>query len=427
MSVKKISSSVAMLLAGGQGSRLSILSQRRAKPAVPFGGIYRIIDFTISNAMNSNIPYLGVLTQYKPYSLMDHIGNGSAWGYVGRKRVAKILPPYTGEDDSDWYLGTADAVYQNISFINRFNSEVVVILSGDHVYKMDYSAMIDFHLEHNADLTIAMQEVPWEDVSRFGVARTDSDSRIIAFQEKPKINPISNKASLGIYAFNAKKLIERLVEDAENPNSSHDFGKDVIPGMIKRDKVFCYLFDGYWRDVGTIKSYWDANMESLKPDSGLSLDSWNVRTNAKLDNLKCMSPCYIGDSTDIRNSLISRGCEINGTVINSIISPGVEIQKGAHVEGCIILDECIIKEGVHIKESILDKNCIIGAGCNIGSGDNIENLKFPHLLDSGITVIGKSAVLPDGIEVGKNCLIFPEVKPENFSEKIIKSGTTIFT
>ena len=421
------SKTVAMLLAGGQGSRLSILSQRRAKPAVPFGGIYRIIDFTISNVMHADIPYLGILTQYKPYSLMDHIGSGSAWGFTGRKRIAKILPPYTGEEDFDWYAGTADAVYQNISFINRFESDNVLILSGDHVYKMDYERLISFHVEKNADLTIAMQEVPWEDVSRFGVAKTDSDSRIVDFQEKPKENPISNKASLGIYVFNTKKIVERLREDVDDPDSTHDFGRDLIPSMIKRDNVYCYLFRGYWRDVGTIRSYWDANMEILNPDSGFDLNAWDIRTNPKATNLKCLSPNRISDSAEISNSLISRGCYINGAVKNSIISPGVEIRRGAVVEGCIILNESVIGEGAYLKDTILDKNCVIGKNCKIGIGENVKNERFPHLLDTGINVIGKSAIIPDEIEIGKNCLVFPEAKRESFGEKIIPSGTTIFS
>lgn len=417
---------VAMLLAGGQGSRLSILSQRRAKPAVPFGGIYRIIDFTLSNVMHAKIPYLGILTQYKPYSLMDHIGTGAAWGYVGRRRTAKVLPPYTGEDDYDWYLGTADAIYQNTGFIERFNSDVTLVLSGDHIYKMDYAAMIKYHIEHDADLTIAMQQVPWEDVSRFGIAKTDSSGRIIDFQEKPKKDPISNIASLGIYAFKTSKLIERLKEDAENKDSSHDFGKDVIPDMMKRDKVFCYLFDGYWRDVGTIKSYWDSNMEALIPGSGLNLQDWNVRTNPTITNMQFITANYIGDSAEISNSLISRGCEINGVVKNSILSTGVKVMKGAHIEGCIVMDECVIGEGCKISESILDKNCNIGNNCIIGYGDNIKNEKFPHLLDSGITVLGKNVSMPDGIQIGKNCLIYPDSESINFSSKIFPSGTTIF-
>ncbi len=427
--MKKINDAqiVAMLLAGGQGSRLSILSQRRAKPAVPFASNYRIIDFTISNVMHSNIPYLGILTQYKPSSLMDHIGSGNAWGFVGRKRIAKVLPPYTGEEDSDWYMGTADAVYQNVSFLNKYESDVVVILSGDHIYRMDYSEMIKFHLENDADLTIAMQEVPWEDVSRFGVAQTDENQRIIAFQEKPKTNPISNKASLGIYAFKTKKLIERLIEDAENENSSHDFGKDVIPGMLNRDKLYCHLFSGYWRDVGTIKSYWDSNMEALQSDSGLDLEAWNVRTNPKMDNLKCMSGNIIGDAAEISNSLIARGCEIDGTVKNSIISPGVDIARGAVVEGCIIMDECKICEGAYLKEVILDKDVIVGRKTRIGFGEVKKNERFPHLLDSGITVVGKNAFIPDDIEIGRNCLIFPDAAKEDFSDSVINSGSTIFT
>jgi glucose-1-phosphate adenylyltransferase len=272
---------VAMILAGGEGSRLSVLSEKRAKPAVPFGGIYRIIDFTMSNVMHSEVPVVGICTQYKPYSLADHVSTGEAWGFARRGRMARVLPPYKGEVDSDWYAGTADAIYQNLEFLARFHPNLVLVLSGDHVYRMDYRPMIVFHLECKAALTIACQEVPLEEVSRFGIAETDARSRIIGFQEKPKESPRSNLANLGIYVFDTAILADRLRADAHDKKSTHDFGRDVIPSMIASDPCYAYPFSGYWRDVGTYHSYWQAHMDLLDPRSGLEINRWEVCTAAK--------------------------------------------------------------------------------------------------------------------------------------------------
>lgn len=416
---------IAMILAGGQGSRLSILADHRAKPAVPFGGIYRIIDFTMSNVMHAKIPVVGVLTQYKPYSLMDHISTGEAWGYIGRKHHAKILPPYIGEADSDWYAGTADAIYQNLNFMDRFDPEMVFVLSGDHIYKMDYNELLAFHKSKNADLTIAMQEVPWEDVHRFGIAVTDSDQRIVDFVEKSKTAP-SNLASLGIYLFNRSFLERVLNEDAEDKNSQHDFGKNVIPNNIKKARVFAYIFKGYWRDVGTIDAYWNTHQEALNPaSSGLDLEKWNIRTNMLLENLANLQPLKAAAHARIHNSIIAPGCLIEGEVSDSILSSGVRVMPGAKIEKSIILHNVVVGEKSHVNYSILDKDTRIGNNCRIGEGDSIANKEAPHILSCGITVFGKYAKLPDGCTVGKNCLIYPVVEDGDYSGQRIESGETI--
>lgn len=417
---------VAMLLAGGQGSRLSILSQHRAKPAVPFGGCYRIIDFTLSNVMHAGIPYIGILTQYKPYSLMEHFGNGEWWGFTGRGRAGRILPPATGEEDSDWYAGTADAVWQNRSFLARFHPELVLVLSGDHIYHMDYAAMIDFHRQRGADLTIAMQRVPWEETSRFGVAATDADGRVVGFQEKPKTNPFSNLASLGIYVFSTDVLLRRLAEDAENAQSQHDFGMNVIPAMLERDRVYAYEFEGYWQDVGTIQSYWDANMESLDPGSGLDLLAWDLRTNYYEPRSENELPARFGLHARVSNSYVARGCEVEGTVEHSILFPGVKVERGAIVRDSIVMNNSRVEAGCCIDRAILDKNVVIGPHSIVGTGDGATpNQQWPQLLNTGLVVIGKNARIPPESEVGRNVLVFPDVATEDFPSSRIPSGSTV--
>lgn len=416
---------LAMLLAGGQGSRLSILSQRRAKPAVPFGGAYRIIDFTLSNVMHAEIPYVGILTQYKPYSLMEHIGSGEWWGFMGRGRMARVLPPYTGEDDSDWYAGTADAIWQNRNFVARFDPDVVFVLSGDHIYNMNLREMLQLHSERRADVTIAMQAVPWEDTSRFGLAELAEDGRVLRFQEKPKSNPISNLASLGIYVFETDVLLKRLQDDAADEDSFHDFGKNIIPAMLAQDRVFGYVFDGYWRDVGTIQSFWDANMEALSPESSLDFFRWDVRSNYFDPRLHNEVPARLGSGCKVQSSYIPRGCIIEGEVVDSVLFPGVQIGKGARVQGSILMNNTTIGEGSVVERAILDKNCLIGRDCAVGVGENLKNIKHPDLLDTGITVLGKGVELPRSTKVGRNVLVFPEVRPEDLTTNDIKSGETV--
>ncbi len=415
---------IAMILAGGQGSRLSILAEHRAKPAVPFGGIYRIIDFTMSNVMHSRIPVVGILTQYKPASLMDHISTGQPWGFIGRKHHARILPPYTGEADSDWYGGTADAVYQNLNFIERYDPELVLVLSGDHIYNMDYKELIAFHRARKADLTIAMQEVPIEEAHRFGVAKLDGDMRMIDFVEKSKTPP-SNIASLGIYVFDRKFLDRVLREDAADKTSSHDFGKNVIPNNMKKARVYCHIFKGYWRDVGTLDSYWTTHQEILDPASDLKLDSWNVRTNLDLEDLRNMLPMKVSRGARVINSIISPGCVVEGEVVDSILAPGVRVHPGAKIIKSILLNNVEVGEGSEMEYAILDKQTKIGRNCRIGFGESVPNIEAPQMLSSGLTVFGKKSMLPDRCFVGKNCIIHPMVQPSDYPGETIEAGGTI--
>ncbi|HEX9652764.1 MAG TPA: sugar phosphate nucleotidyltransferase, partial [bacterium] len=344
-------SNLVMLLAGGVGSRLSILGHMRAKPAVPFGGMYRIIDFTLSNIMNSGLDFVGVLTQYKPLSLMEHIGTGMPWDFIGRSRGTKILPPRTGQKESDWYKGTADAVRQNIDFIENRHADRILILSGDHIYKMDYSNLIQFHDNKKADLTIGMMPVPWEDTIHFGIGITDDDNRIIAWEEKPA-KARNNLASMGIYVFSGDYLLSLLRSHKE-----HDFGKDIIPAALEKDRVFAYPFAGYWRDVGTLKAYWDANMDLLDPEvSGLNLATWGLRTNVEEDGrISDRPPTQFLSKSSVTNSVISPGCVIEGKVVNSILSPGVYVAQGAKVLDSVVMHDSRILAGAEVTKCILDK------------------------------------------------------------------------
>ncbi len=417
---------VAMLLAGGQGSRLNILASHRAKPAVPFAGIYRIIDITLSNIMNSYIDNVGILTQYKPSSLIDHIQTGESWGLYGKNRSAIILPPYTGDSDSSWYAGTADAIYQNLSFINKFeNMTRVLILSGDHIYKMDYSKLIEFHKSKDADVTVVSMEVPIEEASRFGTIIVDKSDRIIEFEEKPK-NPRSNLVSLGIYVFNKEVLIKELKKDSVKENSHHDFGKDILPGNLDK-KMYIYRFDDYWKDVGTIDAYWETSMDLLSENNKMHLDDWKITTNFNCLIVADRNPAYVSSEGNVKNSLISEGCKIDGEIENSILSPGVRVKKGAKIKDSIVFHDTTIDEGAKIDRCIIDKNVHVGKSCVIGCGDfpGVKNEVYPTHLFSGITVIGKSAEIPDGISIGRNCIIASEVKKHTFASKGYPDGKFI--
>ena len=403
---------LALILAGGKGSRLDLLSNKRSKPAMPFGGKFRIIDFTLSNCSQSNIYDIGILTQYLPLSLNSHIGSGKAWDLDRRDSSITLLQPH-----NYWYLGTADAVRKNISFIDQRNPNLVLILSGDHIYKMDYRKMIDQHIKTGAKLTIATKVVPYEDVSRFGIMEVNHELEITAFKEKPKTST-SNLASMGIYLFDVSLLKQVLVE---LPQDDLDFGHHIIPHIIQTtsNSVFAYKFEDYWQDVGTYDSYLETNLSlnSNTIDLDLYDPTWKVYTKSE-----DLPPVKVGADATIKNSLISNGCVIEGTVINSVLSPGVRVGKHTVIKDSVILNHVIISDYVTINKAIIDKKVVIGRHTIIGDGDNIPNIEKPDLLTSGITVIEKSAVIPSDTKIGKNCRIF---KSAIFTGKDIPSGSTL--
>ena len=379
-----------MLLAGGQGSRLYTLTENTAKPAVPFGGKYRIIDFTLSNCVNSGIDTVGVLTQYQPLVLNEYIGNGQPWDLDRIHGGVMVLPPYQGSKKADWYRGTANAIYQNINFIERYDPDYVLVLSGDHIYKMDYSKMLDFHKANNADCTIAVINVPLEEASRFGIMNADENNRIFEFEEKPP-RPKSTKASMGIYIFDRKKLVSYLTADEENPDSSNDFGKNIIPAMLNAgEKMYAYPFEGYWKDVGTIQSLWEANMDILGNDPELDLfdKSWRIFSRTKAN-----PPQFIGDGAVVTNSVISEGCEIYGHVENSILFEGVRVEKGASIHDSIIMDGVTVQDDACVEYSIIDSNAVIQSGVKLG--ETRDKAKGITLIGNGVS-IAKEHIIPAG-------------------------------
>ncbi|MGQ9535099.1 MAG: glucose-1-phosphate adenylyltransferase family protein [bacterium] len=413
---------IAMLLAGGVGSRLSILARLRAKPAIPFAGIFRIIDFTMSNIANSNIDVIGVLTQYKPLSLMEHIDNGRPWDLFGKTRLVEILPPKTGEEISDWYRGTSDAVYQNLGFIDDFSPEMVLIVSGDHIYYMNYKELMVYHKNKKADVSIGLIRVPMAQAHHFGIAEIDTTGRIVDWIEKPK-KPRSNLASMGIYIFNTNILKMALKETAQK--GGVDFAKDVIPLLLrKKRRIFGFEFNGYWRDVGTIDAYWNCNMDLLRKSSGLKIEDWNIRTNLFVrGEIGTKPPARISNNGNVVNALISSGCVIDGTVENSIISPGVIVEKNARIIDSIIFHNTVVKENSILAKVIIDKNVQIGAEARIGFGDNKQNKILGMNLATGITVIGKNTIIPDKMLIGKNCIISSDLNLRRYRTKKIKSGS----
>jgi glucose-1-phosphate adenylyltransferase len=412
---------VVMILAGGQGERLSILSRHRAKPAVPFGGKYRIIDFSLSNCVNSELYTVGVLTQYRPHSLNDHIGIGRPWDLDRQNSGVRLLQPYLGRARSNWYRGTADAIYHNLFFIERRQFRDVLILSGDHIYAMDYRPMINFHRESGADVTVAVQPVPWEQAPRFGVLATAPDSRVVEFQEKPA-EPRSNLASMGIYIFRKEALIRALRGDNVD-GSMVDFGKDVLPYMIARGGVYAYAFDDYWQDVGTIQSYWDANMDLLLDPPPLNLDNpdWRIHTRSEE-----RPPAKLLTGARVEGSLVSHGCRIQGTVEHSILSPGVIVHEGAIVRDSVIMTDSVIESGAIVDRCIVDKEVLIGAGARLGVGGvDVPNLLEPERLNTGITLVGRSARVPAHVTIGRNVLIAPNVLERHFLSRDIPSGDAV--
>lgn len=386
---------VAMILAGGQGSRLGVLTRKLAKPAVPYGGKYRIIDFPLSNCANSGIKAVGVLTQYQPLVLNEYVGNGQPWDLDGTYDGVTCLSPYQQMDGAHWYSGTANAIYRNINFIERYNPEYVVVLSGDHIYKMDYSDMIKFHKKNKADCTIAVIDVPLEEASRFGILNTNPDNSIYEFEEKPK-NPKSTNASMGIYVFSWEKLRKYLELDEANPNSSNDFGKDVLPAMLNGgERMFAYPFAGYWKDVGTIDSLWEANMDLLDPNTTLDLSDEKEKIFSRNPS---MSPQYIGENANIQNSLVSDGCDIDGNVEFSVLFPGVTVGTGATVTDSILMPGVIVEDGAIVEYAIVSENAIIKKNAHIGARPETYKDKDKW----GIAVVG------DGITVGEGCTVEPQ-------------------
>lgn len=393
---------VAMLLAGGQGSRLYALTQDMAKPAVPYGGKYRIIDFPLSNCVNSGIDTVGVLTQYQPMVLNEYIGNGQPWGLDRAHGGVHVLPPYETAAGKSWYSGTANAIYQNIGFIDRYNPEYVVILSGDHIYKMDYSKMVDFHKEKNADATIAVLEVPWEEAPRFGIMTADENGIITEFAEKPK-EPKSNLASMGIYVFSWSKLRKYLIDNENDETATKDFGKNIIPSMLEnKEKMVAYHFDGYWKDVGTIDSLWEANMDVLDPNVPLDLldNNWKIYSRNPV-----MPPHYAGPQSRIENSMIAEGCEINGMVDFSVLFAGVTVEEGAIVRDSIIMPGSVIKKGAVIEYAIIGEEVTVGEGAHIGERPELVEDKSQW----GVAVVGHHVNVSDKAVAAPKAMISKDI------------------
>lgn len=394
---------IAMLLAGGQGSRLYALTQSTAKPAVYFGGKYRIIDFPLSNCVNSGIDTVGVLTQYQPLELNEYLGNGQPWDLDRLYGGVHVLPPYQKATGSDWYKGTANAIYQNIKFIERYDPQYVLILSGDHIYKMDYEKMLEQHKEKGADITIAVLDVPKEEASRFGIMTCDEEGRIVKFTEKPK-NPDSTLASMGIYIFTWDKLRKYLIEDEANPESENDFGKNIITSMLAdQQKLYAYRFEGYWKDVGTIDSLWESNMDLLDPNVPFDVwdNSWKIYSRTHN-----VPPQYVGPQAVVENSMVSEGCVVDGYVDFSVLFQSVVIEEGATVRDSIVLPGSVIKKGANIQYAIIGENCVVEEGATVGQRpENMENMD-----DWGIAVLGNGVTVGAKLSVPPKGMIYEDVK-----------------
>ncbi len=412
---------IAMLLAGGQGSRLGILTNKKAKPAVAFGGKYRIIDFPMSNCINSGVDTVGLLTQYEPLQLNRHIGIGVPWDLDRKNGGVTILAPRVKGATGEWYSGTANAIFQNMEYIDEYNPEYVLILGGDHIYKMDYSKMLDFHKANKCDATIAVLEVPFDEACRFGIMNTREDDSIYEFEEKPK-QPKNNLASMGIYIFTWDKLREALIE-SDKLHDDSDFGMHIIPMMLNQGRtLFAYRFTDYWRDVGTIESYWAANMELIAtiPDFNLYDDFWKIYTHADHQ-----PPQFTGPNAFVSTSLLAEGAEIYGTVKNSVLGPRVLVEEGAYIENSIIMANCVIGKNSVLKRCIMDENSSVGENVVIGEGDDTPNIDKPKVYDTGITVIGEHSSVPNNVRIGKNCVISGLTLPENYPNNALESGHSV--
>ncbi len=411
---------IAMLLAGGQGSRLGVLTSKVAKPAVAFGGKYRIIDFPLSNCINSGVDTVGVLTQYQPLRLNTHIGIGIPWDLDKNIGGVSVLPPYEKSSNTDWYTGTANAIYQNLNYMELYNPEYVLILSGDHIYKMDYQVMLEFHKASNADVSIAVMPVPMEEASRFGVVVTDDKNQITEFQEKPE-HPKSNLASMGIYIFSFKALKEALITLKDQSNC--DFGKHIIPYCHEKgEKLVAYEYNGYWKDVGTLGSYWQANMELIDiiPEFNLYEEFWKIYTHNDF-----LPPQYVADDAVIDRCIIGDGSEIYGEVYNSVIGVGVTIEKGAVVRDSIIMRDVTVGEGTVMNRAIVAENTRIGRNVEIGVGEDVPNKVKPNVYSFGLVTVGENSVIPDNVRIGKNTAISGETAAEDYPDGLLDSGETL--
>ena len=411
---------IAMLLAGGQGSRLGVLTAKVAKPAVAFGGKYRIIDFPLSNCINSGIDTVGVLTQYQPLRLNSHIGIGIPWDLDRNVGGVTVLPPYEKSTSSEWYTGTANAIYQNLEYMEQYHPEYVLILSGDHIYKMDYKIMLDYHKANNADITIAAMPVPIEEASRFGIVVTDEDNRITEFEEKPA-EPKSNLASMGIYIFKWSVLKEALIKLKDR--NKCDFGKHVIPYCFNNNKrIFAYEYNSYWKDVGTLSSYWEANMELIDiiPVFNLYEEFWKIYTRTDT-----IPPQYVADNTFIEKSIVGDGTEVYGRIYNSVIGSGVTIEEGAVVRDSIIMNNSVIGKNTIVNKSIIAEEVVIGDNVELGVGEEAPNVKFPKIYNSGLVTIGECSVIPDGVKIGKNTAISGVTSAEDYPDGLLPSGGII--
>lgn len=412
---------IAMLLAGGQGSRLGVLTAKVAKPAVAFGGKYRIIDFPLSNCINSGVDTVGVLTQYRPLRLNTHIGIGIPWDLDRNVGGVTILPPYEKSTSSEWYTGTANAIYQNLEFMETYNPDYVLILSGDHISKMDYKIMLDYHKAKNSDVTIAAMPIPIEEASRFGILVSDDNNKVVEFEEKPE-NPKSNLASMGIYIFTWKVLKDTLIK-LKNQNQC-DFGNHVIPYCFENNKrIFAYEYNCYWKDVGTLNSYWQANMElvDIIPVFNLYEEFWKIYT--RTDSLP---PQYIADNAHIERSIIGEGCEIYGKVYNSVIGTGVIIEEDSIIRDSIIMKNCIIGKNTELNKAIIAEDVQIGDRVQVGIGEDLPNIKQPNVYNSGIATIGENSIIPSGVKIGKNTAIMGITEENDYPEGILESGGIIF-
>ncbi|MCQ2536800.1 MAG: glucose-1-phosphate adenylyltransferase [Lachnospiraceae bacterium] len=411
---------IAMLLAGGQGSRLGVLTSGLAKPAVPFGGKYRIIDFALSNCINSGVDTVGVLTQYQPLRLNTHIGIGIPWDLDRNVGGVSILPPYEKSTNTEWYTGTANAIYQNLRYMEYYNPDYVMILGGDHIYKMDYEVVLDYHKAHNADITLATIPVPIEEASRFGIVITDDDGRIVDFEEKPK-QPRSNLASMGIYIFSWKVLKDALIALSEQPGC--DFGKHIIPYCHKNgQRIFAYEFNGYWKDVGTLSSYWESNMEliDIVPEFNLYEEFWKIYTKTDI-----IPPQYIAPGAVVETAIISEGAEIYGEVYKSVIGPGVVIGKGTVVRDSIIMRDTVIGDNCYVEKAIIAESCGIGNNVQIGIGNEEPNKWKPDIYAGGLVTIGEATIIPDNVKIGKNTALSGATMPEDYNGGELPSGENI--